>query len=594
MGESYPDIAIPLPFGIVATKPTGILSQGVANTKVNINLTEELPFEYADSYANVKKWYHLIFHATAKNYLYYTADGEVLKADGTVVDANDKDAYSWAFVGNPFDGFKVYNKKAGKYLNAAEAGAVVGATAQDFILTISTHGENGFYMQAKDGDYKERFNKQNGKVVYWSGADAGSTFMVELRDDSQALIDLVNSATQLLENLGEGTAVGCVTADSKTAISSAIVFANYAIENKTSILDAQASLQKAIDALETIQPEEGVFYTLKNNYTDRYMNVNANAGLVATTAVGIGEVFQFVKDNGCLYLKNVERGTYLNTAVQHGFGQNAASATTIAGAKAVVVKNLGKGNQVSITPNGGATLHHDTNNNNVVAWNGGVDSKSSWSIEAVDITELSHVVAISDVKWASLVLGFNARIPEGVKAYVVSAVENNSATLNEVTGVLPANTAVLINAEEGDYGFKYTSEAGTVEVEGNLLSGTVFNTNVTEDAYILANGDKGLGLYKAKKEFSTDTTNDGTEEAPDVTYEAFKNNANKAYLLASAVANANAPMFSLNRGEGTTSIDELSTVNGQQTTVIYDLTGRRVEKMEKGIYIVNGRKVIVK
>ena len=76
--------------------------------------------------------------------------------------------------------------------------------------------------------------------------------------------------------------------------------------------------------------------------------------------------------------------------------------------------------------------------------------------------------------------------------------------------------------------------------------------------------------------------------------DAWKNNANKAYLLASAVANANAPMFSLNRGEGTTSIDELSTVNGQQTTVIYDLTGRRVEKMEKGIYIVNGRKVIVK
>jgi hypothetical protein len=36
---------------------------------------------------------------------------------------------------------------------------------------------------------------------------------------------------------------------------------------------------------------------------------------------------------------------------------------------------------------------------------------------------------------------------------------------------------------------------------------------------------------------------------------------------------------------------EKTTVNGEQTTVIYDLTGRRVEK---GIYIVNGKKVIVK
>ena len=49
-------------------------------------------------------------------------------------------------------------------------------------------------------------------------------------------------------------------------------------------------------------------------------------------------------------------------------------------------------------------------------------------------------------------------------------------------------------------------------------------------------------------------------------------------------------MFSFDRGEGTTGIEssELNT----QPTVIYDLLGRRVEKMEKGIYIVNGKKII--
>ncbi len=39
---------------------------------------------------------------------------------------------------------------------------------------------------------------------------------------------------------------------------------------------------------------------------------------------------------------------------------------------------------------------------------------------------------------------------------------------------------------------------------------------------------------------------------------------------------------------------EKTTVNGEQTTVIYDLTGRRVEKAEKGINIVNGKKVVIK
>ena len=57
---------------------------------------------------------------------------------------------------------------------------------------------------------------------------------------------------------------------------------------------------------------------------------------------------------------------------------------------------------------------------------------------------------------------------------------------------------------------------------------------------------------------------------------------------------AEAPaMFSFGRGQGTTSIDtQLTTDNAE--LVIYDLTGRRVEKMEKGIYIVNGKKVLVK
>jgi hypothetical protein len=37
-----------------------------------------------------------------------------------------------------------------------------------------------------------------------------------------------------------------------------------------------------------------------------------------------------------------------------------------------------------------------------------------------------------------------------------------------------------------------------------------------------------------------------------------------------------------------------TTDNGGQTTVIYDLQGRRVENPTKGIYIVKGRKVVIK
>ena len=581
VGDAFPELTETpkFPYGITATKPAGVIAEAdVVEGKVTkvIELKDNLPFTCAAKVDAVSDWYHLIFHANHLNYLYYTADDVVLEANKTTVDANDKDAYTWAFVGNPYDGFKVYNKKAEKYLDAAKDGAVVNATEQVFKLTGSSSGTKGFYMQAVDGDKTDRFNKQGGKVVYWSGADAGSTFMVELRDDSQALIDLVASAQEIFANLGEGTIVGCVTADSKATISDAITAANTALANKTGILAAQAALQAAINGLVTIQPEENAFYVLKNNHTGRYMNVNSTAGLIATTAVGIGEVFQFIKDNGSLYLKNVERGTYLSTALPHAYGQNSAGATTVAGAKSVVVKNLGKGNQVSITPNGGATLHHDTNSNNIVAWDGSVDSKSSWSIEAVDITALAHVVSISEIKWATLVLGYDAIIPDGVTAYAVTEAGDGVVKLTEITGKLSAFEAVLLNAEAGSYRFEYAVSAEAFA--GNLLAGSTINTNVEGPGYVLSAKEGNVGLYKATLNKDNNT--------------AFLNNAFKAYLP--APAGAGAAMFSLDRGEGTTSINNAQLTINSENMVIYDLTGRRVEKMEKGIYIVNGKKVVLK
>ncbi len=197
---------------------------------------------------------------------------------------------------------------------------------------------------------------------------------------------------------------------------------------------------------------------------------------------------------------------------------------------------------------------------------------------SIFLTEFNktYSLEVTAAGYATYYSQYRLAIPETVKAYVVSEVEGAYAVLEQVTGVLPAYTGVIIEGEEGTYEF-VTSAAAPATIASNKLQGTIVNTEVSDNAYILADGVDGVGLYKVE-----------------LTDGKFTNNANKAYLPASAIASANAPMLSFNRGEGTTSIDELSTVNGQQTTVIYDLTGRRVEKMEKGIYIVNGRKVVIK
>ena len=197
---------------------------------------------------------------------------------------------------------------------------------------------------------------------------------------------------------------------------------------------------------------------------------------------------------------------------------------------------------------------------------------------SVFLTEYNktYSLEVTVAGYATYYSQYRLAIPETVKAYVVSEVEGAYAVLEQVTGVLPAYTGVIIEGKEGTYEF-VTSAAAPATIASNKLQGTIVNTEVSGNAYILADGVDGVGLYKVE-----------------LTDGKFTNNANKAYLPASAIASANAPMLSFNRGEGTTSIDELSTVSEQQTTVIYDLTGRRVEKMEKGIYIVNGRKVVIK
>ena len=193
-------------------------------------------------------------------------------------------------------------------------------------------------------------------------------------------------------------------------------------------------------------------------------------------------------------------------------------------------------------------------------------------------------VEVSDIEYATLYLDYAAYIPEGVEVYVVEKAANGYATLKLVendANAIPANTGVILK-NAGKYTLK-AAGAGSVANTSSLLKGSVADTYVAGGAYVLAEGSKGVGLYKAQ-------LNKNEAGAAGETH--FLNNAGKAYLPASAVADASAPMFSFDRGEGTTDIIDVEPA--MENVVIYDLTGRRVEKMEKGIYIVNGRKVYVK
>lgn len=190
-----------------------------------------------------------------------------------------------------------------------------------------------------------------------------------------------------------------------------------------------------------------------------------------------------------------------------------------------------------------------------------------------------HEVEVGTADYATLYLGSKVFIPETVEAYVVSEATGNYASLTQVTGSLPANTGVILKGE-GTHQFITSADAATT-IESNLLAGSVENTYVAGPAYVLANGTNGVGLYKA-------TLNKDAEGAVGTTH--FLNNANKAYLPAATGAESRFLVFNFG-DDNATAIDGIEAEN-TANAVVYDLAGRRVQKAQKGLYIVNGKKVI--
>ena len=196
----------------------------------------------------------------------------------------------------------------------------------------------------------------------------------------------------------------------------------------------------------------------------------------------------------------------------------------------------------------------------------------------------AYTVNISNAGFATFFAHAEVTIPENVNAYYITTegIGADKVTLTQIENVIPANTAVILEGTEGEYTFN-VSETGATAVNGNLLKGTAVNANITEEAYVLGNKG-GVGLYKAQ------TTNVSTSAGE---MKVFLNNAGKAYLPASEVPVAAQGSNGFRFGEGTTGVESVVVENGVKT--IFDITGRRVEEITApGIYIVNGKKVLVK
>lgn len=181
---------------------------------------------------------------------------------------------------------------------------------------------------------------------------------------------------------------------------------------------------------------------------------------------------------------------------------------------------------------------------------------------AQNINGVSHIATFS--------APFATIIPAGVKAYYVSA-KGTEATMTAIDAqAIPANQGVILTSESGEAATMVPAASETAAtITGNQLGNSAGNTRslTAGEGYILGNGSEGTAFYPCK---------------------AGSLPINKAYLLGNG-QNA----IVMNFGNAVTGINTIAAPASAKAP-IFDLSGRRVVKATKGLYIQNGKKVIVK
>lgn len=183
--------------------------------------------------------------------------------------------------------------------------------------------------------------------------------------------------------------------------------------------------------------------------------------------------------------------------------------------------------------------------------------------DAQKINGVSHIATFS--------APFATIIPTGVKAYYVSA-KGAEATMTAIDAkAIPAKQGVILTSES-DAAVTMVPAAGetAAAITDNQLghSAGAAKTLTAGEGYILGNGSEGTAFYPCK---------------------AGSLPSNKAYLLGNGESSA----IVMNFGNAVTGINTIAAPASSKAP-IFDLSGRRVVKATKGLYIQNGKKVIVK
>lgn len=558
-----------------------------ATTEVNVTATWNGPFEISTDFDNAK-WYNMKVKDEAFA-TYVPTNTPNVEGDRTLTTRSASNyAIQWAFVGDPITGFTIYNREAGGSLVMGSPASSGGSSSpasmassgsqvvEKWIIKESSYLTNGFFLT--DGTYALNFRKApNVNFAYWTGgADDGSTFTVL---DAENFYEQV--ASEIIPFFQDPS-----TVNTNFNISSdgAALMQNKLFEVTANEFCSQADYETLKQQLEDniVYPETG------------YFRIKSSGSRGRESYIGYGEFSQWgasykglctrdvsVKETDLstviLLTKQANKGVY-KMSIQ---GLNVQNRTTnnqcfplTAAEGADFTFRIYQPGVVAITSDFTDQGHlHEGNfgpsdGGAVVRWTFSSEA-SHWTVEPADVATLT-LNEVDGKSYGTTYLPFNAYFLSGVKAYAVKVDGNNAKFTEVANNEFPAGTGVLLISDKGNTSVSvHPTTSGVAAVTDNDLTGHYLAGNVSDALVLNKNGENVVGFYMLN------------------TYSSLA--ANRAYLPTSALGTG---VRALTLVQGTTGIDA-ALVNGNASQV-YDLQGRRVMNAQKGLYIVNGKKTLVK
>jgi hypothetical protein len=186
----------------------------------------------------------------------------------------------------------------------------------------------------------------------------------------------------------------------------------------------------------------------------------------------------------------------------------------------------------------------------------------------------SFTMSISVAEMATIVIPFDASLPDGISAYNVVSIDEEKILAKQCESI-QKNKPVLIVGAEGEYtfyGFQDDTElsATTGNLTNGLLVGTYNDTAVPNDSYLLQDHSGEIGFYHVDNDVNK------------VGLKPFH-----AYL---SVPSPYARSFSIVLDDSTTAITTVKSVSDAPRSA-FNVLGQEVKPNTKGLVIVNGIKV---